>query len=86
MIVDECLTLSLLTLQHVARLRHTLQAERAHLDVYRVLGHVQNEMQTDDSFVFNKGKGASIQSKTRWSLHTFIHPQRFLPSVRSLMS
>ena len=28
--------------------------ERAHLDVYRILGQVQNEMHTDDNFVFSK--------------------------------
>ncbi len=28
--------------------------ERAHLDIYRVVGHVQNEMATDDNFQFNK--------------------------------
>jgi hypothetical protein len=31
--------------------------EKAHLDIYRLVGHVQNELATDDSFVFNKGKG-----------------------------
>ena len=30
------------------------KAEKAHLDVYRVIGHVQNEMGTDDNFQFNK--------------------------------
>ncbi|GAX83460.1 hypothetical protein CEUSTIGMA_g10885.t1 [Chlamydomonas eustigma] len=30
------------------------KVERAHLDVYRIIGHVQNEMGTDDNFQFNK--------------------------------
>lgn len=32
--------------------------QRAQLEVYRVLGFTQNEMHTDDSFVFNKVSGA----------------------------
>ena len=28
--------------------------ERAHLDIYRIVGHIQNEMSTDDNFQFNK--------------------------------
>jgi hypothetical protein len=30
------------------------RAQKAQLDVYRLVGFLQNELHTDDSFVFNK--------------------------------
>jgi hypothetical protein len=49
------------------------KAEKAHLDVYRVIGHVQNEMGTDDNFQFNKVSSMALRGLmmcllTNWSL------------------
>jgi hypothetical protein len=33
------------------------RAQRGQLEVYRIVGFLQNEMHTDDSFVFNKVRG-----------------------------